>query len=134
MMQVLKMESGPKIKDFMTSHPVTVPPEMTLAEAVEVMTEWGLRHLPVLEHHHLVGILSERDVARTMPKEGKQTFLVRDAMVRDPYCVDPDTSLKEVVQTMASNRLGCVVVRGTGERVFGIFTTTDALNVLAKTL
>ena len=54
-------------------------------------------------------------------------------MTRDPLTFPPDALLHDVALKMAGYRCGsCIVVEG-GE-VIGIFTTIDALTVLAATL
>lgn len=54
-----------KVRDWMTSDPVTVDGGMEAEEAAEIMMTNGFRHLPVLEGQTLVGIVSLRDVLRT---------------------------------------------------------------------
>lgn len=45
------------------SHRVThVSPDDTVDHCVQTMTERHIRHLPVIEHHRLVGVLSMRDL------------------------------------------------------------------------
>jgi acetoin utilization protein AcuB len=51
----------------MTPVPVTVAPEDELAEAARIMTELGVRHLPVVEGERLVGMLSIRDLIDLRP-------------------------------------------------------------------
>ena len=54
-----------KVRDWMTSDPVTVEGGLEAEEAAELMMSNGFRHLPVLEGQTLVGIVSLRDVLRT---------------------------------------------------------------------
>ena len=54
---------GTRVSDAMTKDVVTVPPAMTLREAAAVMADKWIRHLPVVEQGHVVGILSQRDLA-----------------------------------------------------------------------
>ena len=54
-----------KVRDWMTSDPVTVDGGMEAEDAAEIMMTNGFRHLPVLEGQTLVGIVSLRDVLRT---------------------------------------------------------------------
>jgi acetoin utilization protein AcuB len=55
------------VQDRMTPVPVTVAPEDELAEAARIMTELGVRHLPVVEGERLVGMLSIRDLIDLRP-------------------------------------------------------------------
>ncbi len=50
-----------RVVDYMTDRPVTVAPDDDLAVAAHRMAELGVRHLPVVDGHHLVGMLSIRD-------------------------------------------------------------------------
>jgi CBS domain-containing membrane protein len=53
-----------RVKDAMTSDPVTTAPEVEIGAAARVMVERKIGCLPVLEGDRLVGILTESDFAR----------------------------------------------------------------------
>ena len=53
-----------RVKDAMTSDPVTTSPDATLREAARLMVDRKLGCLPVLAGDRLVGILTESDFAR----------------------------------------------------------------------
>lgn len=125
-------ESHP-IKNFMTPDPITIEAHATLEEAMNAMEVSGIRHLPVLKDRCLVGVVSDRDLARALSlSHSHQMTEVGQIMSLSPYCVFPEEDMKNVLQVMAANRLGSVVVKTHGERVVGIFTTTDAITLLAK--
>jgi CBS domain-containing protein len=48
----------------MTRDPLTISPEMTVKEALDVMLTRGFRHLPVVEGQMPVGMVSMRDLSR----------------------------------------------------------------------
>lgn len=50
------------IQDIMTKKMITVKPEQSLKECMELMTRYHIRHLPVQEDEKLVGVVSMRDV------------------------------------------------------------------------
>jgi CBS domain-containing protein len=54
-----------RVRDWMTSDPVTVEGTMDADEAAGIMMSNGFRHLPVVEGQTLQGIVSLRDVLRT---------------------------------------------------------------------
>ena len=116
----------------MTPQPITIGRNESLATAYALMRAHGCRHLPVLEHGELVGIVTQRDLhlLETIATVDLRDDHVDDAMSEGVYAVDPDAPLDEVAKTMASNKYGCAVVIER-ERVIGIFTTTDALRVVA---
>ena len=116
------------VADLMTPCPHTVDPVESVAVAHERMRSNGIRHLPVVEGEALRGMLSERDVqiVLSLVDVDPASVTVSHVMVRDPYCVSPGTPLLEVVERMASSKVGSAVVMENG-RVVGIFTTVDAL-------
>jgi CBS domain-containing protein len=52
------------VKDVMTVHVVCVAPERTIDECMALMTSKRLRHLPVLDHKRVVGIVSIGDLVK----------------------------------------------------------------------
>lgn len=51
------------VSELMSRDLITVEPGTSLREAARIMTEKWIRHLPVLEAGHLVGVVSQRDLA-----------------------------------------------------------------------
>lgn len=49
---------------------------------------------------------------------------------REPICVSPETSVREVVTLMAEKKIGCVLVEEAG-RLLGVFSERDVLNKVA---
>ena len=123
------------IRDAMSESPHTIGKAQPLERASHVMREHGIRHLPVLDGGALLGILSTRDVylIETLRDVDPEKVTVEEAMTAEPYAVPPDAPLKEVVETMAEHKYGAAVVMD-GREVVGIFTTVDALRVLAARL
>ena len=119
------------IGDCMTPNPVTIPSDLSLADAAQRMYEHGIRHLPVMEGSHIAGVVSERDLALVMgiPGVNKNTVEVTEAMVSSPYIVTPETALEDVVEIMHERKIGTAVVMKDGE-IRGIFSVIDALEVL----
>ena len=50
------------VRTVMTPSPVTIAPEALLDEALLVMDERDVRHLPVVSEGELLGVLSDRDL------------------------------------------------------------------------
>ncbi len=61
------------VADFMTANVTTVETDDTLCEVTETFLQHGLRRLPVLNAGKLVGIISRRDVVRSI-REIRKAF------------------------------------------------------------
>jgi CBS domain-containing protein len=57
------------VAHWMTPNPVTVGPEVTAEQALEIMLTRHFRHLPVMEGESLVGVVSIRDLLRAALRE-----------------------------------------------------------------
>jgi acetoin utilization protein AcuB len=120
------------VSAWMTLQPHPIGDAQSLLAARERMHHWQVRHLPILHGGHLVGVLSERDIAMVEALGGDIARLrVEDAMSADPWVVDGDASLTEVAAAMAERRIGTAIVVEGADRVVGLFTTTDALRALS---
>ncbi|MBA3540876.1 MAG: CBS domain-containing protein [Deltaproteobacteria bacterium] len=134
-MQSLMPMLMPTITRCMTSQPWTIRPDATMADAHTLMREHRIRHLPVVDDGRLVGVVSERDLhlMETLPDATPETISVREAMTEQVYSVSPAEDLADVVEQMADHKFGSVIVVE-HQRVVGIFTAGDALQVLAEVL
>jgi len=123
------------LKYWMTPTLHSIGKDQPLAVAHRLMKEQQIRHLPVLDGGKLVGLISERDLyyLETVAGVNVETEPVEEGMTRDIYCASPDAPLREVVLEMANRKYGCALVVE-GKKAVGIFTTTDAMHLLAAYL
>lgn len=123
------------MRHWMTASPHSIGRDQPLAKAHRIMLEHDLRHLPVLERGKIVGILTQRDLyfVETIAAVDPETECVDEAMSPDVYCVSPSSKVQEVVTEMAKHKYGCAIVLE-DSKVVGLFTTTDALRMLADLL
>ena len=123
------------IGEEMRSAPQTIDARRSLAAAHQMMRRSRIRHLPVVEKKKLVGMLSIGDLhlIETLKDVDPERVAVDEAMSTDPFVVSPKEPLASVARTMAERRLGSAVVVSRG-RIVGIFTTVDALALLARLL
>jgi CBS domain-containing protein len=61
--------SSQPVAQWMTRNPVTVGPEASVEDALEMMLSGHFRHLPVMEGERLVGVVSIRDLSRATLRE-----------------------------------------------------------------
>jgi len=133
--------------ELMTPNPVTVTPETSVAEVWDLMRELEIRHVPVADGGALVGMLSDRDLARfdlgrLLTAEGAVALRhdlgtpVVKVMSSDVIAVTPDTGLDEIVELLVEQRVGAIpVVRSDDTReVIGIVSYIDVLRALQDSL
>lgn len=121
------------VSRYMSASPVVVQQTASLTEAIALMQEHSVRHLPVLDGQTPVGILSERDVAMagSLVPNAWEMIPVAEAMTPQPYMVSADTQVVRVARAMAEHRYGAVLITSETGALLGVFTTTDAMGVLA---
>lgn len=124
------------IAQHMTTCPHSVGAEQSLDRAVDAMRKFGVRHMPVLHGGELVGMLSDRDIAllEGLTAEARETLTVEDVMSPEPYAVTGDTPLAAVLRGMERRHVGSVVILDNDNHIAGIYTSTDAVRMLADHL
>lgn len=60
--------------EIMTAPVVTVSPDHTVQDCMQLVTERRVRHLPVMEKNQLVGIVSIGDLVRAVIEEQQETI------------------------------------------------------------
>jgi len=64
-----KDPASTKVGDLAEGKPVTIGADDPVEEILRTMTQYGVRRLPVIDGHDLVGIVSQADVARNLPED-----------------------------------------------------------------
>ena len=121
------------VSDIMTDAAITDAPYDTIAQASAKMWQQQTGSLLIMEGDRLAGIVTERDVLRTVA-EGKDpaTSSLRDIMTTDVVTVSPDTRLKDAAAIMFEKWFRHLpVVTGDG-KVVGIISLRDLLTLVAQ--
>ncbi len=103
-------------------------PQMTVYEALEMMSEKNVGALVVLEGEKMVGIFSERDYARKVILKGKSPMdtLVGEIMSRKVTCVRRDQSIEDCMALMTDKRVRHLPVLQ-DNRVVGVISIGDVV-------
>jgi acetoin utilization protein AcuB len=117
------------VVERMTRPPITITGEITVKEALGIIEEHELRHLPVLDAQDaLVGIVSEKDLLRA-----RSDSPVEEVMTGEVITVTEYTALEEAARIMADHRISCLpVVRD--EKLVGIITETELFHTFVELL
>jgi acetoin utilization protein AcuB len=133
------------VKDWMTQEPLVVSPQTSVEEAIRIMREKRIRHLPVVKQDDkLVGVVTQSDLLQASPSPATSlsiweiNFLlakmqVRDAMTTKVIVVEEECPLEEAALVMAEHKIGCLPVVH-GQRLVGIVTETDLFNIFTEQL
>lgn len=133
-----------RIREIMQTEVITLKEGDRLDLADAIMRLGRIRHLPVLAHGRLVGIVSQRDLFRAaistalhLRPAAEQEWLgkisIREVMVSPVFTVTPDTGVREAVSLMLKQKIGCLPVVENGELV-GLVSETDFLSLLGRVL
>ncbi len=69
-----KSSRDTRVRDIMTQKVMCVSPDQTVDECMALMTAKRVRHLPVLAHKKVIGVISIGDVVKVMLSEQQQVI------------------------------------------------------------
>lgn len=121
-----------RVEEFTSPYVISISSKDTLDKALSLMQENGIRHLPVIDDGNVMGMISERDVLTHMGKVWDKVLHVEDIMNSDILSVNVNDNLGDVAYQLSSEKKGSALVLDNDGGVYGIFTTTDALNALVE--
>ncbi len=127
-----------KATSIMTRNVICICPEDTLVDAYALMTEWQVRHLPVLSEGLLVGILSDRDVL-LHARRGKdadgleiEAVTVAEAMTAKPMTRDTGATLAEIGALMLEMKIDSIPIVDHKHGLVGLVTSSDLIECLCS--
>lgn len=123
-----------KVEEYTSSTPHTVDLNVPLGEAISLMKEKEVRHFPVVEGSEVVGVISERDLLANYGKPWSEHLRVKDIMSTSLLSVSVNDGLGDVAFRLSREKRGSAIVLADDGSLYGIFTTTDALNALVEIL
>jgi len=113
---VKRFESG------MVVNPITITPDKTLADALELMERHRISGIPVTEKDdRLVGIITHRDVR--FAENPRQP--VSELMTRDVVTVGPGVTQEEARRQLHQRRIEKLIVVDEKKRCIGLITVKD---------
>lgn len=124
------------VKDHMTPNPITVGPEATLSECLEIMGKNKFHRLPVIQGNTLVGLITEGLINDNSGKSSTSLSIyelnyllgrtsAKDIMIKEVKTVSPDAWIEEAAEIMVENGINVLPVVDSGNKVVGIVTEKD---------
>ncbi len=118
-------------RELMSAPVISVPPETSLAKVNNILTRYSVTVLPVLDaERRPLGLISRR-VAEKAIFHGLGELPVTDYMTTDFATLPPDATLAYIQERIIERRQRFIPVVE-DERVLGVITRTDLLNLLVK--
>lgn len=145
-----------KVRDIMSSDPVTVGPDMSVTEAARIMVEKRIGALPVLDGETMIGIVTEGDLIMQDVKLEYPTYLhlldgfimyppstarfenelkkavaadVRAVMTTDPVTIQADAPLEDAATLLVDREVSRLPVMD-GDRLVGVVSKSDIVRSL----
>ncbi len=117
----------------MTRDVVTLPDDITVAEALDLIGRIEFNGYPVLREGRMVGLITTGDLKR-LEAESRQDYLLADVMTKKVVHSHPDQTLDTVILKLAQRELSQlpVVSRVDDTRLLGIITLRDVARAQAR--
>lgn len=127
----------------MTPNPITIKPDISIAEALDWMRQQKVHRFPVVDKKgNMVGIVTREDLLYASPSKATSlnvwevTYLlnqikVREVMTKDVITVEEDCPIEDAARIMRDNHVtGLPVMRG--GKLVGIITESDLFDIFLE--
>jgi acetoin utilization protein AcuB len=121
------------VGQIMSQKIVTISPDKRVGQALKLMQKHQIRHVPVMEHHRMVGWLTSRDLREVLLASMLEEIKVGDVMVQAPLSVTPDTEVEEAARLIHEHKIGGMPVME-GEKLVGVITMQDLISAFIAML
>lgn len=132
------------VGNWMSTEPVTAPPDTSMMRAAKLMKDKGVRSLSIVDDAGLLlGIVTDRDIKEASPSQATtldvhelyyllSEIRVKDIMTARPrlVTVSPEDSVEKAAVLLQRHKIGGVPVVTGGDKLVGILTQTDVFDVL----
>jgi acetoin utilization protein AcuB len=129
------------VSDWMSTTVYTVNLDSPLSDAVKMLREKKIKHLPVVDKKKaVIGVLSDRDIKEYMPSKATTLDVyelhnvlietkVSKVMKKKVFTAKPDLPIEEAAMLMYDNNIGCLPIVEDNKLV-GIISDRDLFRVL----
>ena len=122
------------VEEIMNTKLHTLSPDNIVRDAVNLMRDKKIRHLPIINaEREVVGIVTEHDIKNALPsslRENPNSSIydepISSIMTKNPIVGHPLDFVEELALTFYDSKISCVPIVSSGQLV-GIVTTSDLL-------
>lgn len=125
------MKSVKHLLDTKQAIIISVPENISVLDALKVMTEKNISAVLVMENEKLQGIFTERDYARKIILQGKSSkdTLIKEAMTANPISIQLSDSIDHCMELMTDKHIRHLPVVENGE-VKGMVSIGDVVKFI----
>lgn len=122
--QAAEVEKVKRSESGMINNPITLGPNRTIRDALDVMRRYSISGIPVTENGRLVGIITNRDLRFQRDLDVK----IADRMTRQPLItVREGTDLELAQEILHKNRIEKLLIVDDGGNLRGMITVKDII-------
>jgi CBS domain-containing protein/ribosome-associated translation inhibitor RaiA len=119
--------SWPTAADLMTAHPVTLPPDAPVSQALGLMRTRGFHEIPVLQKSRLIGMITFESITR---RASRPLGTKVEHLLVLPPLVTPSTLFPELAEQLLATGLRAAPVVGTRGELLGIVSRSDLIRAM----
>ncbi|HQD26300.1 MULTISPECIES: IMP dehydrogenase [Methanoculleus] len=123
--EVAEVKVVKQAEDLIEREVVAVGPESTVTEVEQVMKQYGIGGVPIVEDDKVIGIVSRRDIRAILPKKGDAQ--ITGYMTKKLITASEGITAENALETMYANKVERLPVVDEDGRLVGIITMRDIL-------
>ena len=130
------------VRALMTVSPATLAPDDLVLDAMRMMRERGVRHIPIVKDDRLAGLVTETDVLRQVlhgkSMTGEERYHatldvmlpLEAVMVREVDTLSPEAPVEQAVSLFLQRKIRCAPILAENGELVGIVTESDLMRLL----
>lgn len=116
------------VRDWMSTELVTIGKDASIQEAMALMKQESIRHLPVVDQQmNLVGWITDADLRGVLIASMLEELTLEDVMIRKPFTINPEMPIEKAARILLDKRIGGLPIVENATLV-GIITVADILS------
>lgn len=139
------MKRNEPVSHIMSTGLITVHHGDPISKARKLLRDHGVHHIPVVDGHKILGIISLSDILRvsfgdafdtderTVDATLDHTMTIEQLMIKEPRVLRKDASIRDAAEVLAKGRFHSIpIVDLDGVTLVGMVTSTDLIGYLLE--
>lgn len=131
------------VKDYMSQELITVEKNIKIFDAIELMKQYDIHRIPVVENKRLVGLITEGTIQEAMPSKATSLSVyevnyllnkttIEDVMIKNVTTIKEDCLLEDAIFQMRKEKVNVLPVLNNSNELVGIITNNDIFDAFLK--